>query len=635
MSYTVNNNTSDVQKKVVKYCIDGRRSSGGRPKGAKDKKRRRVKDKNGLYPEERKPPGRPRTKIQGLKPVSRISDAELHREVQEIERQLLAQYEIKEKYTREHLWEFYEPLLWQERLFEAVRTNLITVAPAPNKIGKTTSICPLVCSWLKGYEAWNVVDIGYPGAVKVNDLYYKPSSLGIKPPVKIRLTGEDWNHHLGQVVVRELKKWLPLQDFVIKKNSAGVEWLWEDMKSGSTLELMTHGMDYALFESWRGHGWIADEPPPFGLFKAMGRGLFGNKGKMVFPTTPLSQAWILDELVLKNRTDTAVLQDLCILDNEIFYAEDDCVLTEMGLGGISTKYWRDATLDKKEFFRLLLYVDDQGSDAEKFLLDKTKSSKHHLINDLKFLRFAKDTAIDEKPSRFFGTFKKLVGLVIKNFNPSLHIIRNSEDFKVPTNWPVTVMIDFHLSKPHAISFYACDEHNRHYAIDEHWINCSAEEIADLIIRRKTGDTLWNITDVYIDPLSAGDNKYMKNRFEDTESAFAVIEERLDAKGIELHVAKKDKTSGFMNIRKWLAGPNKIPILFFLDKLQSFGSSTHNGVLYEIQRLAIDQDTGQIEKVNDDFMENLYRYTLTGVEYREYTRERIVSVGMGVENSLSW
>ena len=35
---------------------------------------------------------------------------------------------------------------------------------------------------------------------------------------------------------------------------------------------MTHDQDIKLFESWRGHGWCADEPPKYDIFKAMSRG---------------------------------------------------------------------------------------------------------------------------------------------------------------------------------------------------------------------------------------------------------------------------------------------------------------------------------------------------------------------------
>lgn len=504
----------------------------------------------------------------------------------------------------------------------------------------TALVACVVMSWLRGYEAWSPVDADYPGAVKHDGKWYKPSSLEIKPPVRIRITGEDWRTHLGETVVPELKKWFPMEDFHVKNHETGTACLFTDKKTGSTLALLTHTMEDDKYESWLGDGWIPDEPPPENKYKGMQRGLFGKRGKTFIPTTPLKEAWILDELVLKNRSDVGVMKDLCCLDNETYFGDDDKILTEMGLSGKRTKYWREMEGQKKTFFDLImrrdLYVDfgddgasdgppeDQGASAEKFLRENTPEETHDRIMDLKFLKFAKDTSDEDKPSRFFGLFKKLVGLVIKEFDKSKHYIR--AEGKIPTNWIVTPMIDFHLGMPHAISFYACDERNIHLVIDEVWENMTSEDIADLIIRKKKVDC-WRIDEVFIDPLSKGDEKYMKNRDPDAVDSFTIIEERLAAEDITLEVASKDKKSGFTNIKAWLKSRNRRPILFFLDSLQSIKKDMY-GHIYEIQRLCYVK--GEIEKENDHFMENLYRYTLTGVKYSEPRKPHRVAVGSGTE-----
>ena len=551
--------------------------------------------------------------------------------------------QIKEQYVSTHLWEFFKPFRWQDNCRDLFNDNIITLAPAPNGIGKTTEVVVFIMSWLAGYEAWNPVEPDYPGAVKVDKKYYKPSSLGIPTPVRGRLTGQDWSHHLGQTVVRELKKWFPMEEFDTKNNTQGVTWFWSHRKTGSTLELMTHDQKIDLYESWRGHFWVADEPPPENIFDAMsGRGLSDFGGKILIPATPLTQAWMLDKLVLSGRSDVGIMKNLCALDNEVTYAHDDDILSKMGLTGKKTKYWGDADGQKKQFFDMImrwdLYLgtdgaesrspDDQGKSAEQFLIDNTPESRHGLIKELRFLRRVKDTPLEDKPSRFFGMFKKLVGLVIKNFDKSRHIVPFPRG-GVPTDWVVTVLIDLHLNKPHAISFYGCDKHNRHYCIDEYWVNCTPEEIADIIIRKKKGDLCWNISNVYIDPLSKGDNKFMENRV-DVEDSYTIIGNRLSEEGIYLQTASKDKESGMRNIRAWLEGPNSIPILFFFDTLQSAGGNTR-GIVFDIQRLCFDNN-GKVEKINDDFMENLYRYTLTGTEYVEEETPVLIGAGQGQEQS---
>lgn len=546
--------------------------------------------------------------------------------IEEAERKEAENLLYLENYKNSHLWEYFKLFRWQERCVELLGRKMIVLAPAPNGIGKTTLLVNVLVSWLLGYEGWNEVDCGYPGGVRVGDKFYKGSSLGIKPPVRIRVTGEDWNHHLGQVVVPEIKKWFPVDEFETKKNTSGVEYYWLHKGNGSTMELMTHDQDIKLFESWRGHGWCADEPPKYDIFKAMSRGLAENRGKMFFASTPLKEAWMLDELILKNRSDVGVIKDLALLDNEVSYEKDVKILEEIGVGGKGDRYWRECEGEKREFFDLLLYRDDLGVEAEKYIREVARNNDiDKKIMELIFLKRAKDTSLDEKASRFFGVFKKLVGLVIKEFS-DVHILPGDKD--IPVNWIVTFEIDYHLGKPHAIAFYACSERNIHYVIDEYWENMTPEEVADLIIRKKVING-WNINYGEIDPLSKGDDKYMKNRDANAVDAFTIIDERLEKHGIELGIASKDKKSGISNIKSWLKGVNKIPILYFLDTLQSVKDDGY-GIIYEIQRLCYD-DSGLPEKKNDHFMECLYRYTLAGIEYIEKKKEELVSQSYSKES----
>jgi hypothetical protein len=559
--------------------------------------------------------------------------------LEKLKKQYSGQLQIKEQYVSTHLVEFHKPFTWQTNVGDMFRNKLITLAPAPNGIGKTTEVVCLVYSWMVGYEPWSPVEADYPGAVKKKGKFYKSSSLGILPPVRGRLTGNDWSHHLGQTVVRELKKWFPMDEFETKNNTQGVTWFWTHKKTGSTLELMTHDQKIDLFESWRGHFWVADEPPPYNIFRAMsGRGLSDFGGKILIPATPLTQAWMLDELVLKNRSDVGVMKDLMAYDNEIIFNHDDEILTDMGLTGKRTKYWREMDGQKKTFFDMLarreLYIgddgansgppDDRGEGAEKYLRENTDESKHDLIMKLRFLKKCKDTDSEEKASRWFGIFKKLVGVVVKEFNKSKHILP-AGDGKVPPNWIVSFQIDWHLGKPHAIAFFACSERNVHYYIDEVWENLTAEKVAALIIDRKRVKG-WNITYGEIDPLSKGDDKYMKNRDAESVASFGIIEELLANEGIELGVASKDKTSGFSNIKAWLSGPNGLPQFYVLDNVQSVADDMY-GLVYEVQRLCYDEH-GKIEKVNDHFMECWYRYTLMKIEYREPRIPVLQSVGGG-------
>jgi len=517
---------------------------------------------------------------------------------------------------------FFKPYDWQENALRRLRKKNTTAIISSNKIGKTCLVVNVLISWVFGYEPWTTSYEGDPDGVKIQKAYYKKSSLGIDLPVKIILTGEDWKLHIGQVLVPELKKWLPAGWYRTKKNEQGVEYFWEfcdnngKWKNPSTLTIMSYSQADDLFESFRAQGVIMDEPPPKSKYKAMSRGLLLDNGKTLLSLTPIKEAWILDELVLSGRKDVEIIDGLKITDNPDLYNSDLETL-------------KDLTKEQREtFFDLLLYDDkekgkyvtDRGYGAEQYLEDLYPIEKHAIIGKLKVLKFIKDIDPDDVPPRVFGEFKSLVGRVLKEFNSDIHVIKA---FEVPTDWPVTVMIDFHLSTPQAISYWAVDKLDCHYCVEETWKNLSSGGIADDIIRHLRGGM--RIEKAFIDPLSKGDTAYMRNQLGiDIEDAFTTIGNKLSEYGITLYVASKDKASGIRNIQEWLRGPNGLATCYICDNCERH--------LYEVMRWVYD-DNGLPQKENDHFMENWYRYTLTGPHYADYqiTPLRIAQVG----SSGSW
>ncbi|MFH1835353.1 MAG: hypothetical protein ABH851_04090, partial [Methanobacteriota archaeon] len=334
----------------------------------------------------------------------------------------------------------------------------------------------VLISWLLGYEPWTSVSKDDPDAVEQYGQYYRKSSLGIKPPVNLIMTGEDWKLHIGRVLVPELKKWAPPW-YQTKKNEQGTDYYWE-WNNGSTLTIMSYSQDDDLFESFRAQGVVMDEPPPQAKYAAMSRGLLLDCGKTLMSLTPLKEAWILDEIVLSGRRDIGIVDGLNITDNPDLYNDDLTLLGDMGL----------EESQRKEYFNLLLYenyekrlpVTDRGHSAERYLERNVSKDRYDDISKLKILKFIKDIDPSDVPPRVFGQFKSLVGRVLKEFDDNVHVVK---PFDVPTNWPVTVMIDFHLSTPQAISYWAVNRQDINYCVGETWKNLSAEEIADDIIRK--------------------------------------------------------------------------------------------------------------------------------------------------------
>jgi hypothetical protein len=508
-------------------------------------------------------------------------------------------------FKAQHRTFFWEPYPWQQRLLEATRDKTTIAAISSNKIGKTAAVINILISWLLGYEPWNPVDKDDPEAVAIpgGSEYLRRSSLGIKPPVNLILTGEDWKLHIGRVLVPELKKWAPAGWYETKKNEQGTEYFWE-WNNKSTLTIMSYSQDDDLFESFRAQGVVMDEPPPKTKYAAMSRGLLLDCGKTLLSLTPIKEAWILDEIVLSGRRDIGIVDGLNITDNPDLYNSDLATLGEMGL----------SEPQKQAFFNLLLYenfekklpVTDRGHAAEKFLEETAPVDKLDGIAKLKILKFIKDIDPADVPPRVFGQFKSLVGRVLKEFDDNVHVVK---PFDVPTDWPVTVMIDFHLSTPQAISYWAVNRQDINYCIGETWKNLSAGEIADDIIR-KVKRYGWNIEDAYIDPLSKGDTAYMRNAHgTNLKDTYSQLDEKLSLHGITLHVASKDKDSGIKNIQTWLKGPNGMPTCYVFNDCERH--------LYEVKRWVFDDNGKPSKDGSDHFMENFYRYSLTGARYEDH------------------
>ena len=507
-----------------------------------------------------------------------------------------------EAFKKANLCFFWVPYPWQERLLKEVHNKTTIAAISSNKIGKTAAVVNILISWLLGYEPWQYVDKDEPGAVCVEGYWYRGSSLGLKPPVNLMLTGEDWKSHIGRSLVPEFKKWLPDGWYTSKKNEQGVDYFFE-MMNKSTVTVMSYSQDDSLFESFRIQGVLMDEPPPKSKYTAMSRGLLLDCGKTLLSLTPLKEAWILDDIVLSGRKDIGIVDNLSIVDNPDLYKSDLDTLALMGLN----------ELQSKEYFNLLLYenvekklpVIDKGRAAEKYLEDHLPVSEYENFGKLKILKFIKDIDPSDVPPRVFGQFKSLVGRVLKEFDSSTHVI---EPFEVPTDWPVIAMIDFHLSTPQMISFWTVNKQDIHFCIGEVWKNINGDEVADTIIKMKIRYG-WNLDDVYIDPLSKGDVSYLKNRLgTDLRDTYSIIEDKLLQHGITLYVASKDKDSGIKNVQTALKGVNRLPTLYIFNTCERF--------LYEVQRWVFDEHQKPI-KENDHAMENCYRYFLTGNKYEDH------------------
>jgi hypothetical protein len=474
---------------------------------------------------------------------------------------------INEQAKIDNALQAYTPYWYQAKISEYFRAgaNVVNV-PLSNKTGKSRAAAAIVHSWAKGYEPWNLVPDTYVGAVRVGDKFYMPSSLGKKPPVDIRITGEDWEEHLKKTLVPELKHFAVAGEWETSKNNSGVEASWKH-KNGSVFALMTYKQDIGSFESFKGNAWWADEPPPKPIWSAMSRALFMTGGKVLMTMTPLKEAWIWDEVINSNRLDVKTITGITLWDCPHLYDHDMSILMKCGFLKDEAEQWfimqkAEARLTKNlpESEKVLKEKISKNTVTflTEFKQELTQDAVTYAMQNLQIHRFIKDLEDDnERIPRVFGEPKYLMGRVWSEFGDK-HIIN---DYKVPPDWPVIFEIDFHMNKPHAISFIAQNKYGQHFVIDEVWQNMNNHAIADEIIRRKL--TMgWNIRYGEIDALSKGDDKYTLNLLGERESAFTVIKNKLDEFDIELGVGSKDESSYVTTVRSWLTGINgEMPLLF--------------------------------------------------------------------------
>jgi hypothetical protein len=317
--------------------------------------------------------------------------------------------------------------------------------------------------------------------------------------------GQGWESHVKTVVEPELKKmWPACRKVETKKNNQGVEALWKDMQTGSTLEIMSNNQESDTFEGWSGDLIIWDEPPKRDNRIAAARGLVDRQGRELFVATLLKEAWIHREVIKARMPDGSP-------DPSVFNINAD-ISINVGYG-----------------------LTQEGVD-----------------------QFAKTLRKEERDARLAGKPSYLGNLVLPNFNRDTHVINR---FKIPLNWIVDVSIDFHPSKAWAVLFVATDPLNRKYAC--HMINekGNPKYIAEEIVRIARGNELF-INSITIDPLSKGD----ENAHIEAETVFKIMEKVFRAYNYRLDTASKDKDNGIALVNDLLMTENEMPALFFFRDL---------------------------------------------------------------------
>lgn len=426
--------------------------------------------------------------------------ARLQQELREIEAQETAFQDRYLRYRQENLLEWFtlpkekggipaNPP--QARLLEAWKNPQYKVFTftGGNRLGKTTigmvlTICTMAGEWL-----WSKEKMPFPHSM----------------PRRVRYIGQGWETHIKTVVEPALKKWWPkARPIETKKNNQGVEAVWTDKMTGSTLEILSNNQDSGSFEGWEGDLIVYDEPPDRANRIACARGLVDRQGRELFVATLLGEAWIHREVIKAKAPDGSPDMTVCNVTGEIY--------DNVGYG-----------------------LTKEGVE-----------------------QFAKTLKEHERLARLKGQPSYLSTLVWPRFSRDLHV---KERFKVPLDWIVDVQIDFHPAKPWYVLFLATDKRNFKYCIHEIVEKGNPKYIAEQIIRILKKN-MYRVGSIQIDPLAKGDSNA------DDDTVYEKLSQTFASHGYNLDVASKDKENGIAAITDLLWTDNEMPALFFFSDLKT-------------------------------------------------------------------
>jgi hypothetical protein len=240
-----------------------------------------------------------------------------------------------------------------------------------------------------------------------------PIDLMLETPVYVRWIATDFKNGIGSVFQPYFDRLVPSKFYkrIVKTQQGVLNKVFFD--NGSILDLMTDEQDVSEFEGWSGQRLHIDEPCSRDRYIASKRGLIDYSGQASFSLTPLSEPWIYDEL----------------------YTHAD---------GINIF---QVTVDMRE---------------NKFLKQE------------EIAEFEKALTDDEKEARIHGRFMHLSGVVYKEFNKDIHIVK---DFEIPDNWKRLHVLDPHDRKPHANIWLAVDPYDNLYLHNEADITGTIEELS--------------------------------------------------------------------------------------------------------------------------------------------------------------
>ncbi len=283
---------------------------------------------------------------------------------------------------------YYKPHLKQQAFHAAGDTNRIRVILGGNRSGKSECGMAEVVAHAFGKRLW--LPESHPNHIVRHPLTGEP----IKTPNRGLVVGESFDEQVKKVLIPKLignpgqKEGGLIPSPKIKsykRNQTGV--ITEIyLTDGTSIFFKSYQQSVKLFESENYDWYSLDEPPPREHYVAIARGATDTGAPIWMQLTPLSQAWIHDELC-----------------------------------------------SRADVFKIHFDIQDNvGFGLSQEAVDE----------------FTKDLSEDEQEMRLHGRFFHLSGLIYKNFDHRHLLPRPSKEWPRNDRWQYWMHVDPHVRKRH-------------------------------------------------------------------------------------------------------------------------------------------------------------------------------------------
>lgn len=267
-------------------------------------------------------------------------------------------------------------------------------------------------------------------------------------------------------VVNELKFWFPKDKYTTSKAGKHYESSWQT-DTGWSFDIMTYQQDPTEFEGVTlGWAWF-DEPPPDKILKAtiarMRRG-----GVIIITATPISGSAHLYDMFATGKVEVEV----------VLREGDEPVKVERSVYHIT-------------------------ADVESAC--KEHGTRGHL-DHADIVRMVAEYPEDEMQARAYGKFAHLIGLVFKQFDRNIHVIK---PFNITDrDFIVYEYLDPHPRNPDAVMWVAVDKNGTKYVIDE--LFATPDNTEDLATKIKKKASQYRIGGRWADPWIFNKDQHIDN-----------------------------------------------------------------------------------------------------------------------------